>query len=139
MNTENDNATSEPHPRALSDSALVAGQTDDPNELFEIGNCHAYGKGCSVNIHQALNLWQQAATKGCSEAMYSLGTAHLLGDGVPQSKTRALKWLLLAHSCDHRKAKELLHDMKTVFTADELEEGFRLIEEWSENPEARLR
>lgn len=95
-----------------------------------------FDRSVNKNMRYALDLWSKAAIHGSSEAMYSLGLAYLEGDGVQQSHTQAIKWLLLAIACDHPRATATLHVIKDAVTADDREEGFRLMQEWLEYPEA---
>src|SRR5262249_39848102 len=45
---------------------------------------------------KAVRWFRRAADQGSTQAMSYLGSAHLLGDGVPHSTRRALRWYRLA-------------------------------------------
>ncbi len=138
MSLEIESATVQSDADGTPDTHARGATPDDPDVLFELGNRHACGAADRVNIRQALDLWRRAAAHGSSAAMYGLGIAYLNGEGVVQSYPHAIKWLLLAVTCDHPESTEALREMKGDVTADDHEEGFRLMQEWVENPASRL-
>ncbi|QBN19915.1 tetratricopeptide repeat protein [Flavobacterium nackdongense] len=44
------------------------------------------------NYTEAIKLWNQAAAKGNSKAMYQIGAAYYYGDGVPKDYVKSTEW-----------------------------------------------
>lgn len=114
-----------------------AAQPFDAKMTVSIGTNHFANLGVQRDMERAVKLWSQAANHGNSEAMYRLGLAYLEGKGVQKSHSQAFKWLFLATICDHPKASSTMQVMNDAVTAADCEEGFRLMQEWLENPAAR--
>jgi TPR repeat protein/chromosome segregation ATPase len=75
-------------------SRAVKGDADAQNRL---GNLYISGApGVSADATQALNWFQQAASRGFAPAQYNLGLAYELGRGVAVDERQAFKYYLMA-------------------------------------------
>eukprot|EP00818_Percolomonas_sp_WS_P003839 CAMPEP_0117438516 /NCGR_PEP_ID=MMETSP0759-20121206/2093_1 /TAXON_ID=63605 /ORGANISM="Percolomonas cosmopolitus, Strain WS" /LENGTH=475 /DNA_ID=CAMNT_0005230209 /DNA_START=14 /DNA_END=1441 /DNA_ORIENTATION=- len=84
----------------------------DPAQVFELG-LH-YLKNVEDKKEKGVELFKVAAEANYSEAVYILGWCYLHGEGVPQDKDEAMKWL--------RKSADQHHNPLAFFTLAELTE-----------------
>ena len=59
--------------------------------------------GCPGN--RGVSAYRTAAERGDAEAQYYLGACYLLGDGIPEDKAEAVKWLHKSAEQGHVKAQ----------------------------------
>ena len=69
----------------------------DANAMNDLAICYAEGKGIAKDASKAIDLWQQAASKGNQTAMLYLGDAYYYGyHGMTKSYEKALEYWLKA-------------------------------------------
>lgn len=69
----------------------TAADMGDPEALYALGYCYAYGMNVSINIRKALDLWMAAALQGHAEAVFRIGMCYALGTCVPQDTETAVE------------------------------------------------
>lgn len=69
----------------------TAADAGDPNAMYALGNCYAFGVNVSINIRQALDLWTAAALHGHADAVFRIGMCYALGTCVPQDTDLAVQ------------------------------------------------
>lgn len=89
-------------------SIQTAAEAGDPDALFELGNCHAYGTHTPINIRKALDLWMSAALQGHAEAVYCIGLCYALGTCVPHDTDTAVQMWFKAAASGCAKAMHAL-------------------------------
>lgn len=82
---------------------------------------------------KAVNGYHALAEQGDGSAMFSLYSAYLEGNGVPQDRETAYMWLTLAERAGDKTAKfflkfDPLHSSK--FTAEQIDRGRNRANEW---------
>jgi TPR repeat protein len=86
----------------------TAADAGDPEALYELGTCYAYGHGVPINIRKALELWMAAALQGHATAVYRIGLCYSLGTCVPQNTDTAVQMWQKAASGGCREAMHTL-------------------------------
>jgi hypothetical protein len=66
--------------------------------LFFLGDLIRRGLGAAQDFGRALDLWREAAERGCPRAMQALGAALADGRGAPPDAIEGLAWLYAAAS-----------------------------------------
>ena len=75
----------------------TAADAGDPDAMYALGNCYAYGVNVSIDIRKALDLWMAAALHGHPDAVFRIGMCYALGTCVPQDTETAVQmWLKAA-------------------------------------------
>lgn len=69
----------------------TAADAGDPEAMYALGNCYAYGVNVSINIRKALDLWMAAALHGHAAAVFRIGMCYALGTCVPQNTEMAVQ------------------------------------------------
>jgi hypothetical protein len=76
----------------LSDLA----ETGDPVAQYELAGFYHYGRVGPVNFDKARHWYERSAKQGNSDAMLGLAVIYGFGQGVPQDKQAAFRWLVIA-------------------------------------------
>jgi TPR repeat protein len=63
----------------------------DPDAMYMLGNCYAYGNHVPINIRKALDLWMAAALQGHAGAVFRIGMCYALGTCVPHDTETAVQ------------------------------------------------
>jgi TPR repeat protein len=70
----------------------------DPQAQFMLGDMYRWGDFGAANYEKALYWYTRAAKQGNVDAMLGLAGMYGHGQGVPQDKAAAYRWLVLAGS-----------------------------------------
>ena len=76
----------------LSDLA----ETGDPVAQYELAGFYHYGRVGPVNFDKARQWYERSAKQGNPDAMLGLAVIYGFGQGVPQDKQAAFRWLVIA-------------------------------------------
>jgi TPR repeat protein len=68
----------------------------DPVAQYELAGFHHYGRVGPVNFDKARLWYERAAKQGNTDAMLGLAVIHGFGQGVPQDKRVAFRWMVIA-------------------------------------------
>lgn len=68
----------------------------DPVAQYELAGFHHYGRVGPVNFEKARQWYERAAKQGNTDAMLGLAVIYGFGQGVPQDKKVAFRWLVIA-------------------------------------------
>ncbi len=68
----------------------------DPVAQYELAGFHHYGRVGAVNFDKARQWYERAAKQGNTDAMLGLAVIHGFGQGVPQDKRVAFRWMVIA-------------------------------------------
>jgi len=82
----------------LARESSSAGSRYGQHTLGELYQC---GYGVAQDTAEGLRLYQLAAAQGLSEALFSVGLCHELGDGVPVDVEVAMSWFRRAQAAGH--------------------------------------
>lgn len=98
----------------------------DPEAQFRLGDMYRWGDVGSANFEKALYWYTRAAKQGNLDAMLGLAGMYGHGQGVPQDKVAAYRWLILASSqhLDERAAAIVAgarDDLGSTLTAQQIE------------------
>ena len=75
--------------------------------LYRLGEMHYFGRGgLAVDLDKAIELFEQAARRGDSDAQMNLAMLLGSGEGVPLDTARALHWMQEADGNGHPAAVE---------------------------------
>jgi uncharacterized protein len=74
---------------------------NSPQAAYYLGVMHKSGYGTVVNKSRAQNFFTLAATGGIADAMYELGNAYMLAEGVDEDRREAMRWFLKAAALEH--------------------------------------
>ena len=93
----------------------AAAAQDEPNALYELGNCYSLGMGDARDLPRAVSLWKRALAHPQCSSDVAGGAAHNLGvtywngdDGVPRDRELAARyWRQAAALGDESSAREL--------------------------------
>jgi TPR repeat protein len=75
-----------------------------PMALNMVGRCYDLGWGTPIRKDRAVHCFRIAAERGLDWAMYNYATLLALGEGVPEDKAEALRWLERAADLGNAKA-----------------------------------
>ena len=92
-----------------------------------------FGQGVAVDEREGVAWYRRAAEQGNSGGQFGLGMAYAIGAGVPQDYVDAHKWLNLAASRGHDRAREQRDNVAGEMTREQLAEAQRRAREWFEN------
>ena len=71
-----------------------ASEAGDPMAQFTLGLWYYQGKGgLNADVKKSFQLQLQAAQQGHPAAMFNVGTAYLVGDGIGKDVSEAVEWL----------------------------------------------
>jgi TPR repeat protein len=79
---------------------LELAPTGDPAAQYELGGFYHWGMVGSTDFTKARMWYERAARQGNADAMLGLAVLYGAGQGVPQDKAAAYRWLVLASSVD---------------------------------------
>lgn len=68
----------------------------NPEAQYELAGFHHYGRTGPVNFEKARMWYERAAKQGNTDAMLGLAVVYGFGQGVPQDKLAAFRWLVIA-------------------------------------------
>ena len=69
----------------------------DPEAINTLGQKYSYGSlGLKKDLRKAVKLWEEAAGLGSIEALYNLGDAYRLGEGVEKDMAKAAEFYMKA-------------------------------------------
>jgi hypothetical protein len=71
-------------------------EAGDPVAQYELAGFFHYGRVGPVNFDKARLWYERAAKQGNPDAMLGLAVIHGFGQGVPQDKQAAFRWLVIA-------------------------------------------
>lgn len=71
-------------------------QGGNPEAQYELAGFHHYGRVGPVNFEKARMWYERAANQGNTDAMLGLAVIYGFGQGVPQDKKIAFRWLVIA-------------------------------------------
>ncbi|MFH1724260.1 MAG: tetratricopeptide repeat protein [Elusimicrobiota bacterium] len=114
----------------------LAAKKGVPRAQYLLAQAHSRAWGTPKDIEQAAAWASRAAFQGHAEAQYLLGLFRLDGDGVPQNYARSYKWLSLAAAAGHKEARELVTELESEMTPEEISAGKRLAEAFRKVEEA---
>lgn len=80
---------------AFQDLSELA-ETGDPVAQYELAGFYHYGRVGPVNFDKARTWYERAAKQGNTDAMLGLAVIYGFGQGVPQDKQAAFRWLVIA-------------------------------------------
>ncbi|EJK52809.1 hypothetical protein THAOC_27883 [Thalassiosira oceanica] len=81
----------------------------DPEAIFVLGQKYFYGiLGFQMDMRKAAELWTEAAELGSINALYSLGNAYDLGEGIQQDKAKAAEFYKKAAMQGHTQSRHNL-------------------------------
>jgi TPR repeat protein len=98
---------------------------------YNLGQVYNQGLGVREDYTQAASWYRKAAEQGHAKAQYNLGYMYALGLGVPQDMVQAYMWINIASDQGLEKAIAIRDDFGNNLTPAQLEEGQRLVREWS--------
>ena len=85
-----------PFPKDDSDTlAMVQARVEkkDPVAIYNLGKNYFYGAyGLQKDMRKAFQLYHEAAELGSTQALYNLGNAYYLGDGVKADEAKSLQF-----------------------------------------------
>ena len=98
----------------------------DPEAQFTLGDMYRWGDIGAANFEKALYWYMRAAKQGNVDAMLGLAGMYGHGQGVPQDKVAAYRWLVLASSqhLDEKSAAIVANardDLGKHLTAEQIE------------------
>lgn len=67
-----------------------------PDTYNKLGNTYFFGERVMADTNKAVMWYKKAALAGHADAAYNLGCMYAWGEGVPESKAEAKKWLDMA-------------------------------------------
>ena len=94
-----------------------------------LGVLYREGRGVPQDSQKAFGLFQQAAERGDAKAQANLGSAYYHGGGVERDPVQALVWLKLGTEQEEATASNLLNDLGTELTKEQMAEGLRKLAE----------
>ena len=94
-------------------------EAGDPVAQYELAGFYHYGRVGPVNFDKARTWYERSAKQGNPDAMLGLAVIHGFGQGVPQDKQAAFRWLVIAGT-QHLDAAGA---EKVATTRDKLAEG----------------
>lgn len=97
----------------------AAAQAGHVKAMLDLATLYRKGIGVNYDQDEAITLWKAAASEGAKDAMFELGFADALGDGVDKNFYRAIEWLTQAAQRKHLKATVMLADIYTGAFGDE--------------------
>ena len=98
----------------IAEVALAEAHRGDADAQCYIAIGLSYGwNGFERNEREALAWFRRAAEQGHREALYTLGSRHDVGDGVPQNPSEAQRLYALAAAQGHVEALTALVPMGT--------------------------
>lgn len=71
-------------------------ETGDPVAQYELAGFYHYGRVGPANFDKARNWYERSAKQGNTDAMLGLAVIYGFGQGVPQDKQAAFRWLVIA-------------------------------------------
>jgi TPR repeat protein len=71
-------------------------ESGNPEAQYELAGFHHYGRVGPVNFEKARMWYERAAKQGNTDAMLGLAVIYGFGQGVPQDKQAAFRWLVIA-------------------------------------------
>ena len=81
-----------------------------------------------LQFEKASAIFQDLAERGDEVAQIELGFMHAIGEGIPEDRVQAYKWLSIAAANDNGVASVLLDTLARRMSDEELEEAKRLAE-----------
>lgn len=75
--------------------------------IYLLGLLYKHGYGIKQDAAMAFLQMREAAAKGNAKAMYEVGHAFLIGEGVEKNYANALQWLNVAASSPHYNANAM--------------------------------
>ncbi|HUA68889.1 MAG TPA: tetratricopeptide repeat protein [Candidatus Saccharimonadales bacterium] len=106
-----------------AEKGSVAGQ-------YNLAYLYEQGIGVEKNEAKASKWYQLAAEGGDPLAQFDIGQRYNLGMGVKADKVQACKWLSLAAAQGQSDSMQMLHDLKSQMSADQIAEADKLVKEF---------
>jgi TPR repeat protein len=101
-------------------------EAGNPEAQYELGGFYHWGKVAAADFTKARHWYERAAMQGNTDAMLGLAVMYGHGQGVPQDKAAAYRWLVLASSQhlepqDAARIAAARDDLATHLTAQQIE------------------
>lgn len=85
----------------------------DINAIYYLANCYLYGHGCEKDIEQAIDLYKEAVSMGCSRSAFQIAQIYYYGeDGVEKNTKKAKYWYRKAVDLGDAYAQEMLEELE---------------------------
>lgn len=110
----------------------LAAEQGNPSALSLLGGCYYLGTGIEKDYTEAAKCIRLAAEHGDVVAQYNLGGRYFRGEGVPKDPAQAYAWTHIAAEQNHKGAIELQSICLKGMTPEEIEQGQRLAQEYTE-------
>lgn len=109
----------------------LAAEQGDTNAQYFVGLAYYKGEGVGQDYGEAARWLQMAAEVGDVAAQSGLALLYRYGDGVAQDLVQAYKWYSLSANGGDPHAPEYRDEVAGEMSSDQIEEGNRLVEEWT--------
>jgi TPR repeat protein len=112
----------------------------DPAAQFRLGDMYRWGDVGAANFEKALYWYSRAAKQGSVDAMLGLAGMYGSGQGTPQDKAAAYRWLVLASSQqlapeDAARISAARDDLAQHLTAQQIEAALAEARSFTPKPE----
>ena len=116
--------------RRAAESGSVAGQ-------YNLAYLYEQGTGVKQDEKEAAKWYQLAAEGGDAIAQYDLGQRYELGVGVSTNLVQSFRWLTLAANLGQSDSANLLPNVKSQMSGDQLAEARQLVNQFTPRPPAK--
>ena len=84
-------------------------EKNDPTAILRLGQTYFFGElGLQKDMRKAVELYTEATELGSIEALFNLGNAYELGEGVGEDKAKAVHFLAKAAMQGHVESRHKL-------------------------------
>jgi localization factor PodJL len=108
----------------------TAAEKGNAEGQYNLAYLYEQGIGVEKSETNAAKWYELAAEGGDPDAQYDIGQRYLHGIGVPINLVQALKWLTLAANQGQSDSAQMLPDLKSKMSSDEIAKASRLVEEF---------
>lgn len=99
---------------------------EDTKQLLKEGTDYLLGtNGCEVDKTKAMELFQEASTKGNVLATYNIACMYAFGDGVSQDSAKAIEYFILGSDQGDKEAS--YHAGELLYGEGRTEEGLKYL------------
>lgn len=115
-------------------------ENGDPVAQYELAGFHHYGRVGPVNFEKARMWYERSAKQGNTDAMLGLAVIYGFGQGVPQDKKVAFRWLVIAGTqnmtpIDAGKVASTRDQLAAGMTPEEIEAALAEARAFTPRPE----
>jgi TPR repeat protein len=107
----------------------------DAEAQYRFGEMHRRGQGVPKSFVKALEWYRRAADQGQPRGQHYLGFGYLYGQNLPQDPVLAYMWFSLAAAGGIESDNNVLDQLATKMTPEQIAEAQRLAREWKPQPE----